>query len=291
MKYRSAFCTLDSVIRQLELADSSDNDLSTDIDTLIDTKYANSIARIKELIYEISEWVYNKTNRVFVPYKYTYTLREVTFRQRYHYDLGALFVWADDDLLSIDSVTWVGTTLTSLQFRVGDENTFPNSRFEVDSTAITSYPTAFDESVAYTGVFGYHNNASQLWLDSGDTVQDNPLAISATTLNVSDGGNFETYQYIRIEDEYLFITAISTNALTVQRGVNGSTAAAHDSGTQIDILNINELAENATRRLTVMEFNNPGELGNIIPLPDGTVELNPESRITLPPYRHVLGYV
>jgi len=70
-------------------------------------------------------------------------------------------------------------------------------------------------------------------VDSTDTVQDDPLSDSATTLNVSDGGNFEVGETIKIEDEYLRITAINTNTLTVIRGVYGTTAASHVQTTAI----------------------------------------------------------
>ena len=72
---------------------------------------------------------------------------------------------------------------------------------------------------------------------SADTVQDNPLSDSATTVDVSDGGNFAVGETIEIEDEKLRITGISTNTLTVIRGVYGTTAASHVQTTAIDILN------------------------------------------------------
>ena len=61
------------------------------------------------------------------------------------------------------------------------------------------------------------------------------MSSSATTLNVSDGTLFSIGQLIRIESEYLAITAISTNALTVVRAIRGSTAASHVQTTAIDI--------------------------------------------------------
>jgi hypothetical protein len=59
-----------------------------------------------------------------------------------------------------------------------------------------------------------------MWQDSGATVSDNPLSSSATVVNVSSSANLQVLQYIRIEDEYLLITAISSNALTVQELMN-----------------------------------------------------------------------
>ena len=62
---------------------------------------------------------------------------------------------------------------------------------------------------------------------TGDTVQDNPLAAAATTLNVTAGTVFAVGQTLLIGSEQLYISAISTNALTVTRGLNGTTDVEH----------------------------------------------------------------
>jgi len=41
------------------------------------------------------------------------------------------------------------------------------------------------------------------------------------------GHSVEVGHTLRIDDEQFFVTAVSTNTLTVTRGVNGSTAATH----------------------------------------------------------------
>jgi hypothetical protein len=72
-------------------------------------------------------------------------------------------------------------------------------------------------------------------IDSGDTVQDNPLAQAAVTVNVTAGGNFTIGDYIKIEDEDLLISNIVGNALTVSRGELGTTDVAHVQNTVIYI--------------------------------------------------------
>jgi hypothetical protein len=85
---------------------------------------------------------------------------------------------------------------------------------------------------------------------SGDTVQDNPLSDSATTLTVLDTQQFETAQTIRIEAEQLFVTdKPTTTTLTVTRGVNGSTAASHAQAEAIDILTFLQAATVVTTGL------------------------------------------
>jgi hypothetical protein len=70
--------------------------------------------------------------------------------------------------------------------------------------------------------------------DSGETINEGAeFSSSDTTLTVSDGTTFTQYEVIKIESELLQITAISSNDLTVKRGVLGSTAAAHADSTAI----------------------------------------------------------
>ena len=76
------------------------------------------------------------------------------------------------------------------------------------------------------------------WLASGATVQDNPLSSSATTITVSSAAPFSPGQLLRIGTEYISVSAVTdgvTDTLTVQRGVRGSTAAAHLQNAAIEI--------------------------------------------------------
>lgn len=111
-----------------------------------------------------------------------------------------------------------------------------------------------DDLYTITGVWLHRSRyESEAWINSGDTVQDDPLNATTTTINVSavDGADaqnvtprFTAGQVIRIEDEYCIVTDTTyvdnedptpdTNTLTVIRGALGSTGAAHDQDTQID---------------------------------------------------------
>lgn len=59
---------------------------------------------------------------------------------------------------------------------------------------------------------------------------------SDTTLTVDNGAYFKVGDLIRIDDEILPISAISSNNLTVARGYGDSTAAAHADNSKIYIL-------------------------------------------------------
>lgn len=88
--------------------------------------------------------------------------------------------------------------------------------------------------VTVTGVFGWHSDYSRAW----ETVTTMSASINAsvTTFDVVDGTTLQPGALIRLEDEYMVVTAIATNTLTVKRGANGTTAAAHDgTGTPLDV--------------------------------------------------------
>ena len=58
---------------------------------------------------------------------------------------------------------------------------------------------------------------------------------SDVTLTVNNGALVLVNDVLVIEEEQLLITAISTHDLTVVRGYNGTTASAHDDGTNISV--------------------------------------------------------
>ena len=94
--------------------------------------------------------------------------------------------------------------------------------------------------VAVRGVWGYGDVREDTGVRTGG---DTPVAVADSALIVaSDGGviHLSAGQTIRIGDEQLYVTAVSTDdqdvtTLTVQRGVNGTTAAVHAVGSGISV--------------------------------------------------------
>jgi hypothetical protein len=101
-------------------------------------------------------------------------------------------------------------------------------------------------AIQVSGIWGWHDRYTQAWRSSADTVQNNPLGSSATTLTVADADGadstgesprFQVGQLLRIDSEYLRVLAVNTasNILTVLRGVNGTTATTHNQNTAISV--------------------------------------------------------
>lgn len=152
----------------------------------------------------------------------------------------------DDDLLEVTTLAVEGTTITASEYLLYPLNKTPKGWLEMkdDSTEDLSYSDRAQGAITVLGMWGYHDDWASAWADSQDEVKDNPLTAAATSLTVNDadGGDengltprFAVGDLLKIEDEYLAVTAVNTTTqvLTVKRGVNGTTAAAHIQNTTI----------------------------------------------------------
>ncbi len=69
-------------------------------------------------------------------------------------------------------------------------------------------------------------------IDTGATLAE-ALDNSETAIDVSNGALIAVNRSILVDAEQMYVTSISTNTLTVIRGVNGTTKAAHLNGAAI----------------------------------------------------------
>lgn len=70
---------------------------------------------------------------------------------------------------------------------------------------------------------------------------------AATSVAVADGSIFRKDHVIQIQDEYMLVTNVSGNTITVTRGYLDSTATGHDAGDVVEIL-YSEAEEGADAR-------------------------------------------
>lgn len=165
------------------------------------------------------------------------------------------------------------------QFRdiVNQRNGFPFAYVELgrDSNIYSYSDTTFVPAFTFNGIWGYSRRAyEQTW----ETLTTMAVNMNATvlTLIVDDSSNIEVFDYIRLDTEFLQVTAndIANKTLTLTRGVNGSTAASHDgSGTPIDVERwaIEDAVKDACTRLTAYLYSSRQGTGNTIVFQDGAV--------------------
>jgi hypothetical protein len=85
---------------------------------------------------------------------------------------------------------------------------------------------------------GYDVNSGNLYATAtapvaGNILIDGAINDSVTSVTVDDGDFFRVGDLLRFGDEIVEVTAISTNALTIRRGLYGSTAASHSDNAVI----------------------------------------------------------
>lgn len=170
----------------------------------------------------------------------------------------------DDDLLSLTTLTnGDDTTISASDYVLDPANKYPKHSIKlVGDDTNWQLPTGGqrEQVIDVTGLWGYHRRYSdKAWIDTLDTVQDNPLSSSATSLTVSDadgdagdgeGTRFQAGNMIKIGSEYLDVVSVntSTNVLTVVRGYNGTTAAEHAQGITIYVYRPMENIVRAAKR-------------------------------------------
>jgi len=145
----------------------------------------------------------------------------------------------DDDLLALDYVLNGNAEVIPLtELATEPANLYPKHLLRLKRGSNYRWQPGTngerEQVIAVAGWWGYHPDYGSAWVAT-DTVQNNPLSAVATSLTVVSAVRFQAGQLLKIENELLAVTAITTatNTLTVTRGVNGTTAAAHVQTTPI----------------------------------------------------------
>jgi len=187
----------------------------------------------------------------------------------------------DDDLLSLTTLTVDDTEISSSNYFLYPLSSYPKWKIEMDRGGgeIFTFSDTPQSAVDVLGVWGWHDRWGDAWADSSDTVQDSEsVAADATTLTVSDpdGDDVDGWSprlsaghLLKIESEYLAVTATDkdTKKLTVKRGVNGTTAAAHDNGKTIYVYRPPEVVVGATLDLAKWVYEHRSQVGGMLALP------------------------
>ena len=106
-------------------------------------------------------------------------------------------------------------------------NDSPKVEIQLNEDTAKSFH-AGQQTLAITGVWGYANDTSPQ-----KTTADAISSTTATSVSVASSSSLGAAQTILVDSEQLYITSISGNTLTVERGVNGTTAATHSGGASV----------------------------------------------------------
>jgi len=168
-----------------------------------------------------------------------------------YFDGAGSRLYLSDDLLSVTTLksdpgadgTFENSYTANTDYLLYPLNGYPKTRIDIGyAAAYSDFAAEIPRGVEIDGVFGYGDgNSATPYRDSGAVVNTGGMTDSITThaLATGKGALFSVGQTVRIENEQLYITSISTDTLTFlanpARGQNGTTAAAHVAGKVIYI--------------------------------------------------------
>jgi hypothetical protein len=117
----------------------------------------------------------------------------------------------------------------------------------------------YPEPLTVTGTWGWHEDWTNAFTATS-LVATNPILAADLTFDVTatEGALFSPGNMILIDSEYMEITSISTDTLTVTRGYNGSTATGHAVGAVVSILQIPDDIQRVTARQADLLFSRLG---------------------------------
>jgi len=176
-----------------------------------------------------------QAGRRFVP---VYAVRDLPINPRYP---GELLL--NDDLLELTTLTDNGAVISAAELTL-----LPGDGASIAAIDRANGGAFTGPTVAVAGWWGWHPNRADAWVPSGDTIENDPLTATATTLLVTNADatdpvsgepRFQAGQVLRIGDELLRVLAVAglDDQLTVVRGVAGTTATSHLQGASIDRYN------------------------------------------------------
>lgn len=147
-----------------------------------------------------------------------------------------LAVWLDNDLLSassfktdsesdgtLDGETWVEGT----DFNFWPDNEFPKIEARVAVAGNFAFPKLVERYISIVGVWGYGDGERAVPWDVLAGVTGTVATANGKILTLSADDIVLVGNTIRLGTEDMFVSAVATGNATVDRGVNGSTAATH----------------------------------------------------------------
>lgn len=170
-----------------------------------------------------------------------------------------------DNLLALSAVT-AGTTVLTVGT---DVEAWPSLASPIHRLHLLLAKSWYDYQtnnqtplyVTINGIWGFHTDYPNAWAHVDDLAGN--ISDSATSITVANVDGADLYgvtprisagNLLRIGTEYLEVTATDTaaNTATVRRGVNGSTAAAHVTGDDVETWQVEEPVQRIARQVAFM---------------------------------------
>ena len=237
-----------------------------------------------QLLLAMSDWTDHYCNRHFYPRTQSLRLDGSGSTRLLVPDLVSVSALKEDVTGDQSfSETWASSGYILEPYNAGPTQHWgiPYSTVRVRSGGTRTGFSAGERRYELSGIWGYR----QFRESSGTTVDDSSLTASDTTLTVAGGAQFQTGQTIMVEAEQMLVTGISTNDLTVTRGLNGTTAAAHADDSEVWIIRWPPAVERATLIQAARIWTRAADFEPFFV----DSELDTDVRLLLEPYRKLAG--
>ena len=246
--------------------------------------------RLRSVMEAVAESVDAEVGRTFQPYTAT----------RYFRSWDGNILRLDEDLISATSIktdddgdgTYENTWATPTDYFLEPANAAirrqPYWEIVTANYAGRYSFSSVQRGVQIVGVWGYWRDLLTLTATVAEALDS-----SETGVDLSGVSEVEVGQTILVDSEQMYITGIAGSTLTVERGVNGTTAAAHNSGAAVQLYRypaaIVEAARLAAAKLFLDPHNPYGSTGSsdlgVVAAPR---VFDPRVRALLQPYRRML---
>jgi len=176
---------------------------------------------LSDKIQSASEYIELATNRIFLPVTATKSF-DVPLEDPTHR------LYLGEESLSVSSITDASGTIPPSSYMLYPLNYPRKTWVQLVGASSWSYSSTPYGAIAVSGTWGYNGDTE----DTGATLSSNVLS-GDTSLVVSGGAYVRTGDSLLIDNEQVFVSAISANIVTVVRGNNGTTAASHVAGVSV----------------------------------------------------------
>ena len=196
------------------------------------------------LLLAVSESVDDYCNRFVFPHVATRTFDGTADTQLVVPDLiSVTSLKSDDDDDGVYETTWATSDYQGLPQNAGGAAhwSVPLSSLRVLTRGTKQQFDRGQSRYEITGTWGY-----RAFVEGSGSLLTGSVTASVTTLPVTAGSDFAIGQTIQAGSEWMLVTDISGNNLTVTRALNGSTGATHASGVAVSILRWPAPLERAT---------------------------------------------
>lgn len=174
-----------------------------------------------------------------------------------------------DDLLTITSIktdedgdgTFENTLTVTTDYLLYPLNGYPKTKVELSIGGNYGSFGASKKGCQIVGLWGYGDGISATPYILDTTLTAAISSTTATTCAVTAVTNLSAGNTILIDTEQMYIYSISTLTLTVERGVNGTTAATHNNSTALYIYQYPADIKQACKDLSVAFYQNRGRWG------------------------------